>query len=109
MNWGNESVEKVAYAGGYTMPHEYAKAVLSVIADLPEIARLMARLNAAENGHPQIKEALAEKDRRLIDMKDALNYWLPVDEPNPHCTDKVSKFHQQKWLEACRLLQEVMS
>ena len=35
-----------------------------------------------------------------------LNYWLPPDEPNPHRTDKVSQFHQQKWLEACKSLED---
>jgi len=77
----------------------------TIIEVLGSIEGMMALTNTNYDWMEKARNELSAMQDAFEQVCEQLNYWLPPNEPNTHCTDKVSQFHQEKWLQACKALE----
>ncbi len=83
--------------------YAFYKAALSTLPTITE-GDLPILASDYEQTITELRSIIKAQNDMIRQARDVLNYWIPIDEPNPHCTDKINKFHQQKWLESCGVL-----
>lgn len=95
-----------------TAPDVVGEVVMTTTPDTKKLAEELKRyhrrgstIGITQDTVEHLMQLNADLLTLMGEMREALDYWTPVDEPyNPHTRNKAHQFKNMKWGEACGIL-----